>query len=64
MDFVQFDTGSEWAAWITPYVYLAEGNIAEARNVAKSMGKAPHYHRDLMQACTAAQRPPTRNLRS
>jgi tetratricopeptide (TPR) repeat protein len=57
MDFVQLDVGSEWAAWVTPYVYLAEGNIAEARSAAKNMGKAPYYHRELMQACTAAQRP-------
>lgn len=57
MDFVQLDVGSEWAAWVTPYVYLAEGNIADARTAAKSMGKAPYYHRELMQACTAAQRP-------
>ena len=57
MDFVHLDAGSEWAAWVTPYVYLAEGNMAEARASAKNMAKAPIYHRDLMEACTAAQRP-------
>ena len=57
MDFVQLDAGSEWAAWVTPYVYLAEGNAAEARAAAKNMGKAPSYHRELMEACTAAQKP-------
>jgi hypothetical protein len=57
MDFVHLDAGSEWAAWVTPYVYLAEGNVAEARESAKNMAKAPIYHRELMQACTAAQRP-------
>ncbi len=57
MDFVQLDAGSEWAAWVTPYVYLAEGNIGEARSSAKNMAKAPFYHRELMQACTAAQKP-------
>jgi eukaryotic-like serine/threonine-protein kinase len=56
-DFVQLDAGSEWAAWVTPYIYLAEGNVAEARNAAKNMGKASSYHRDLMEACTATQRP-------
>jgi TolB-like protein len=56
-DFVHLDAGSEWAAWVTPYVYLAEGRIPEAREAAKSMGKASSYHRDLMIACTAAQRP-------
>src|SRR5579859_4452993 len=58
MDFVHMDAGTEWAAWVTPYVYLAEGNVAEARNAAKNMGKASSYHRDLMEACTAPQRPP------
>jgi len=57
MDFVHLDAGTEWSAWITPYVYLAQGNLAEARAAAKNMGKASMYHRDLMEACTAAQRP-------
>ena len=57
MDFVHLDAGTEWAAWVTPYVYLAEGNVGEARVAARSMGKAPTYHRDLMEACTAAQKP-------
>ncbi|MFZ0859041.1 MAG: protein kinase [Candidatus Sulfotelmatobacter sp.] len=57
MDFVHLDAGSEWAAWVTPYVYLAEGNVEEARASAKNMSKAPIYHRDLMEACTATQRP-------
>jgi serine/threonine protein kinase/TolB-like protein len=57
MDFVHLDAGSEWAAWVTPYVYLAEGNLAEARAAAKNMGKGGSYHRELMEACTAAQRP-------
>jgi eukaryotic-like serine/threonine-protein kinase len=57
MDFVHMDAGTEWAAWVTPYVYLAEGNVTEARNAAKDMGKTSSYHRDLMEACTAAQRP-------
>jgi TolB-like protein len=57
MDFVQLDAGSEWAAWVTPYVHLAEGNAAEARAAARNMGKGPTYHRELMEACTAAQKP-------
>ncbi len=57
MDFVHLDAGSEWAAWVTPYVYVATGNIAQARENAKNMAKAPAYHRDLMVACTQAQRP-------
>jgi tetratricopeptide (TPR) repeat protein len=57
MDFIHLDAGSEWAAWVTPYVYLAEGNVTEARAAAKNMGKGASYHRELMEACTAAQRP-------
>jgi TolB-like protein len=57
-DFVHLDAGSEWAAWVTPYIYVAEGRIGEAREAARAMGKASSYHRDLMIACTAVQRPP------
>ncbi len=57
MDFVQLDPGSEWAAWVTPYVYLAEGNVTDAHASSKNMAKASFYHRDLMEACTAPQKP-------
>jgi eukaryotic-like serine/threonine-protein kinase len=57
MDFVHLDAGSEWAAWVTPYVYLAAGNVAQARGSAKNVAKSPSYHRELMVACTQAQRP-------
>ncbi len=57
MDFVHLDAGSEWAAWVTPYVYLAAGNVAQARETAKNVAKATSYHRDLMVACTQAQHP-------
>ena len=57
MDFVHLDAGSEWAAWATPYIYLAEGNLTEAHKAAKDMGKAASYHRELMEACTASPRP-------
>jgi len=56
-DFVHLDAGTEWAAWVTPYIHLAEGNVTEARDAARNMGKAPTYHRELMEACTAAQKP-------
>jgi tetratricopeptide (TPR) repeat protein len=58
MDFVHLDAGSEWAAWATPYVYLAAGKVAQARDAAKSVPKAPFYHRDLIVACTQSPRPP------
>ena len=57
MDFVHLDAGSEWSAWVISYVYLAEGKVAEAQEAAKGMSTAPLYHRDLMVACTEAQRP-------
>jgi serine/threonine protein kinase len=57
MDFVHLDAGSEWAAWVTPYVYLAAGNVAQARESVKNVAKSPAYHRDLLAACTQPQRP-------
>jgi TolB-like protein len=56
-DFVHLDAGSQWAAWVTPYIQLAAGQAAQARESAKSVPKAPNYHRDLLVACTQAQRP-------
>jgi hypothetical protein len=57
MDFVHLDAGSEWAAWVTPYIYLAEGKVKDARESVTNMAKASTYHRDLMAACVAQQRP-------
>ena len=57
MDFVHLDAGSEWAAWATPYVYLGAGNLEQARESAKEVPKASFYHRELLIACTQAQRP-------
>jgi eukaryotic-like serine/threonine-protein kinase len=57
MDFVHLDAGTQWAAWVTPYVYLAAGNVAQARESVKNVAKSAAYHRDLLAACTQAQRP-------
>jgi serine/threonine protein kinase/tetratricopeptide (TPR) repeat protein len=57
MDFVQLDAGSEWSAWVKPYVYLTAGNLAQARESVKSVAKATPYHRELLVACTQAQKP-------
>lgn len=38
-------------------MYLAEGSVAQAREAAGRVGKASTYHRELMTACTAAQKP-------
>jgi serine/threonine protein kinase len=56
MDFVQLDAGSEWSAWVKPYVYLTAGNLAQAREAVKSVAKATAYHRDLLVACTQPQK--------
>ena len=57
VDFVHLDAGSEWAAWVTPYIDLAEGDRRAARDAAASMGSESSYHKSLMQACTAVQAP-------
>jgi serine/threonine protein kinase len=60
MDFIHLDGGSEWAAWATPYVELAAGNLKLARDAARNVGRSSTYHRDLLVACT--QSPPPADL--
>jgi tetratricopeptide (TPR) repeat protein len=57
-DFIQLDAGSEWANYVTPSLLLREGRLPEAREAAKRMSNAPHYHRDLMEAIVGL-RPPS-----
>jgi eukaryotic-like serine/threonine-protein kinase len=57
-DFIQLDAGSEWANYATPSLLLREGRVAEAREAVKRMASAPHYHRDLTEACLGL-RPPS-----
>jgi TolB-like protein len=56
-DFIQLDAGSEWANYATPSLLLREGRVAEAREAVKRMANAPHYRRDLVEACLGL-RPP------
>jgi tetratricopeptide (TPR) repeat protein len=58
MDFVHLDAGSEWAAWATPYVHLAAGNLAQARESARNVPRSAFYHRDLIVACLQSPQPP------
>jgi len=51
MDFVRLDAGSEWANFATPLILLRDGKLAEARESVKKVSPAPHYHRDLLEAC-------------
>jgi hypothetical protein len=34
-----------------PSLLLRSGKLAEAREAVKRMSSAPHYHKDLLQAC-------------
>jgi hypothetical protein len=50
-DFIRVDAGSEWAAWMMPFVYLRESKVEDARQSLKKISDNPHYHRDLLEAC-------------
>ena len=58
IDFIQLDPGTQWADWVNSYMYVSAGEVAQARETVKSLGKSPTYHRELLSACTQAQRPP------
>jgi eukaryotic-like serine/threonine-protein kinase len=51
MEFVQLDAGSDYANYLLPSLLLREGKVAEAKEAVKRMSSAPHYHKDLLQAC-------------
>ncbi len=57
-DFIQLDTGSEWANYVTPSLLMREGRLPEAREAVKRMSSASHYHRDLVEAALG-MRPPS-----
>ncbi len=57
-DFIRLDAGSEWANYAIPSLLLREGKEEEAREAVKRMPVAPHYHRDLLEACLNRRRPP------
>jgi TolB-like protein len=50
-DFLALDAGSEWAAYGTVTVLLDEGQLAEARNVVKTIAHNPNHFRDLLETC-------------
>ena len=50
-DFIRLDAGSEWASYVTTSLLLREGKVEEAREAAKHIPTAPHYHSNLVQAC-------------
>ena len=57
IDFIKLDAGSEWAGWVTPFVYLAKGDVVAAREGAKHTSNNLYYHRELMVACTQEPKP-------
>ena len=59
-DFIRLDAGSEWANYVMPSLLLREGKVDEAREAVQHMPFAPHYHRDLLEACLAV--PPSPKL--
>ena len=50
-DFVRLDAGSLWASYVTPYLLLRAGKVAEAREAVKQMPTAARYHRDVFESC-------------
>jgi hypothetical protein len=50
-DFVQLDSGSEWATYVIPFLLLRAGKVAEAREAVKKDVRQSAVHRDLFQAC-------------
>jgi len=50
-DFVRLDAGSQYASYVTPYLLLRAGKVAEAREAVKQMPTAARYHRDVFESC-------------
>jgi serine/threonine protein kinase len=50
-DFVRLDAGSLWASYVTPYLLLRAGKVAEAREAVKQMPTGARYHRDVFESC-------------
>ena len=50
-DFVRLDAGSLWASYVTPYLLLRAGKVAEAREAVKQMPTPVRYHRDIFESC-------------
>lgn len=56
-EFLRLDPGSEWTGWVTPHLLLREGKPQEAYAATKLMSANPRFHRELLEACLAPQRP-------
>ena len=56
-EFIRLDAGSEWSSYVTPFLLMREGKIAEAREAVKQMPTAHQLHRDLLKACLEGAAP-------
>jgi eukaryotic-like serine/threonine-protein kinase len=50
-EFIQFDTGSEWANFALPLLLLRQGKVEEARESVKLKPPSPGLRRDVLEAC-------------
>jgi len=57
-DFIQLDTGSEWAAYVTLNAFLREGRMEQARASVQRVSTNPYYHRDFLEACLQSRPAP------
>jgi serine/threonine protein kinase len=51
MKFLDLDRGSEWVGRVTPFILLAQGRQAEARESVNNMPPGTAFGRDFLQAC-------------
>ncbi|MGI9101318.1 MAG: protein kinase domain-containing protein [Terriglobales bacterium] len=51
LEYLQLDSGSEWAASVLPAVLLRQGDVAGARSAATKMSSSPAWFAGYFQAC-------------
>jgi len=55
MEFVRLDAGSEWAARLTAFILMGQGELAEARQTIPKTSGAPLMGSDLVRYCLDPQ---------
>ncbi len=50
-DYVHLDSGSDWAASVTPAILVRAGKTAEAKAAAAKISSRPAWYAGLLQAC-------------
>lgn len=51
LEYVHLDSGSEWAASVSPFILLREGRMEEVRMAAAKIPQGPTWFAPLLQAC-------------